>query len=79
MTRMEIKNIGDFEIIPAPDFHFAKVKSDDGALILLNMDNIQYIDVKQNYVEMDNKFIELDAKSMKKLCDLLGMGATDLC
>lgn len=75
---MEIKRIGDLEIVPAFGRHFVKVKADDGALILLNMDNIQYIDVKQNYVEMDNKFIELDAKSMKKLCDLLGMGALDL-
>lgn len=71
----------DFEIIPtlAKTYNFVKVKADDGALILLNMDNIQYIDVEQNCVEMDNKFIELDAKSMKKLCELLGMGETDLC
>lgn len=79
---MEIKHIGDFEIIPnvVKKFNYAKVKADDGALILLNMDNIQYINVKHNYIEMDNKkFIGLDEKSMKKLCDLLGMGATDLC
>lgn len=77
---MEIKRIGDLEIVPAFGLHFVKVKADDGALILLNMDNIQYIDVKNNYVELDNKkFIGLKAKSMKKLCDLLGMGATDLC
>lgn len=78
---MEIKHIGDFEIIPSvvKTSNFAKVKDVCGALILLNMDNIKYIDVESCCVDMGDTFIKLDAKSMRKLCDLLGMGATDLC
>ena len=76
---MEINHIGDFEIIPNLGIHFVKVKADDGTLIVLNIDNIKYIDVEQNCVEMGDTFIELDEKSIKKLCDLLGTGALDLC
>lgn len=80
-SHMEINHIGDFEIIPklVEKLHYAKVKADDGALIMLNMDNIKYIDVESCCVEMGDTFIELDAKSMQKLCDLLGMDALDLC